>query len=36
MPSRHPGHMQIDDPAVIAEARAVFDRYEQAIATNDG
>ena len=28
--------MQIDDPAVIAEARAVFDRYEQAIATNDG
>ena len=28
--------MQIDDPAVIAEARTVFDRYEQAIATNDG
>ena len=28
--------MQIDDPAVIAEARAVFDRYEQAIAANDG
>lgn len=27
--------MQIDDPAVIAEARAVFDRYEQAIAEND-
>lgn len=27
--------MQIDDPAVIAEARAVFDRYEQAIAAND-
>ncbi|MDB5372710.1 MAG: hypothetical protein JWP04_1352 [Belnapia sp.] len=27
--------MQIDDPATIAEARAVFDRYEQAIATND-
>ncbi len=28
--------MQIDDPAVLAEARALFDRYEQAIATNDG
>jgi hypothetical protein len=28
--------MEIDDPAVIAEARAVFDRYEQAIAANDG
>lgn len=28
--------MQIDDPAVIAEARTVFDRYEAAIATNDG
>lgn len=28
--------MQIDDPAVIAEARAVFDRYEAAIAANDG
>lgn len=28
--------MQIDDPAVIAEARAVFDRYERAIAENDG
>lgn len=28
--------MQIDDPAVIAEARAVFDRYERAIAANDG
>ena len=27
--------MQIDDPTVIAEARAVFDRYEQAIAAND-
>lgn len=27
--------MLIDDPAVIAEARAVFDRYEQATATND-
>jgi hypothetical protein len=27
--------MQIDDPAVIAEARAVFDRYERAIAEND-
>jgi hypothetical protein len=27
--------MQIDDPAVIAEARAVFDRYEAAIAAND-
>jgi hypothetical protein len=28
--------MRIDDPAVIAEARAVFDRYEAAIAANDG
>ena len=28
--------MLIDDPAVIAEARAVFDRYERAIAENDG
>jgi hypothetical protein len=28
--------MQIDDPEVIAEARAVFDRYEAAIAANDG
>src|SRR3712207_7772192 len=27
--------MEIDDPAVIAEARAVFDRYERAIAEND-
>ncbi len=27
--------MQIDDPTVIAEARAVFDRYEAAIAAND-
>ncbi len=27
--------MQIDDPEVIAEARAVFDRYERAIAEND-
>ena len=27
--------MQIDDPAVIAEARAFFDRYEAAIAAND-
>ena len=27
--------MQIDDPDVIAEARAVFDRYEAAIAAND-
>ena len=27
--------MQIDDPAVIAEARAVFDRYERAIGEND-
>lgn len=27
--------MVIDDPAVIAEARAVFDRYERAIAGND-
>ena len=28
--------MDIDNPAVIAEARAVFDRYEAAIAGNDG
>jgi hypothetical protein len=28
--------MRIDDPAVIAEARTVFDRYEAAIAANDG
>ena len=28
--------MILDDPAVIAEARAVFDRYERAIAENDG
>lgn len=28
--------MQIDDPSVIAEARAVMDRYERAIAENDG
>jgi len=27
--------MQIDDPGVVAEARAVFDRYERAIAEND-
>jgi hypothetical protein len=27
--------MIIDDPQVIAEARAVFDRYERAIAEND-
>lgn len=27
--------MEIDNPAVIAEARAVFDRYEAAIAGND-
>jgi 1-carboxybiuret hydrolase subunit AtzH-like protein len=27
--------MEIDDPAVIAEARAVLDRYERAIAEND-
>ncbi|MBV1798155.1 AtzH-like domain-containing protein [Siccirubricoccus sp. G192] len=27
--------MQIDDPDIIAEARAVFDRYEAAIAAND-
>ncbi|PHK96664.1 DUF4440 domain-containing protein [Pseudoroseomonas rhizosphaerae] len=26
--------MQIDDPAVIAEARAVFDRYEDALMNN--
>lgn len=29
------GSMDIDNPEVIAEARAVFDRYEQAIASND-
>ena len=28
--------MVIDDPAVIAEVRAVVDRYERAIAENDG
>lgn len=28
--------MEIDNPEVIAEARAVFDRYEAAIAGNDG
>jgi hypothetical protein len=28
--------MEIDNPRVIAEARAVFDRYEKAIAENDG
>lgn len=27
--------MEIDNPGVIAEARAVFDRYEAAIAGND-
>ncbi len=27
--------MELDNPAVIAEARAVFDRYEAAIAGND-
>lgn len=27
--------MQIDDPEVIAEARAVFDRYERALMAND-
>lgn len=27
--------MEIDNPEVIAEARAVFDRYEAAIAAND-
>ncbi len=27
--------MQIDNPSVIAEARAAFDRYEKAIAEND-
>jgi hypothetical protein len=26
--------MQLDDPAVLAEARAVFDRYEAALMTN--
>jgi hypothetical protein len=28
--------MELDNPAIIAEARAVFDRYEAAIAGNDG
>ncbi|WP_439595016.1 oxalurate catabolism protein HpxZ [Falsiroseomonas sp.] len=27
--------MQIDDPAVIAEVRAVFDRYEAALMANE-
>lgn len=27
--------MELDNPDVIAEARAVFDRYEAAIASND-
>lgn len=27
--------MEIDNPDIIAEARAVFDHYETAIATND-
>lgn len=27
--------MTIDDPAVVAEVRAAFDRYEQALVTND-
>lgn len=27
--------MQINDPAVIAEVRAVFDRYEKALMAND-
>nr|WP_246513824.1 AtzH-like domain-containing protein [Neoroseomonas soli] len=27
--------VEIDNPDIIAEARAVFDRYETAIATND-
>lgn len=27
--------MQIDDPAVVAEVRAVFDRYEAALMAND-
>ena len=26
--------MQIDDPAILAEARAVFDRYEDALMNN--
>lgn len=29
------GGMEIDNPGVIAEARALFDRYERAIAEND-
>jgi hypothetical protein len=27
--------MQIDDPAVVAEVRAAFERYEQALVSND-
>jgi len=27
--------MQIDDPAVVAEVRSVFDRYEAALMAND-
>jgi hypothetical protein len=27
--------MQLDDPAVLAEVRAVFDRYETALMAND-
>ena len=27
--------MQINDPAVIAEVRATFDRYEKALMAND-
>jgi hypothetical protein len=33
--SRGATRMEIDNPEVIAEARAVFDRYEAAIAAND-
>lgn len=28
--------MNIDDPATLAEARALFDRYEAALMANDG
>jgi hypothetical protein len=28
--------MKLNDPAIIAEVRAAFDRYEQALLANDG
>jgi len=34
-PSREQRAVEIDNPDIIAEARAVFDRYEAAIAAND-